>query len=114
MRTMSGRSVPVVIPTIPPTAYPSTAGPVTAEPSPTLTRMDFENKYLKDRSLEDLIDALGGTAEPGSRTHEMMKAAIQAKMVERLAAPKRWATVAAIAAVTSAGGAVASAVAAFS
>jgi hypothetical protein len=43
----------------------------------------------------------------------MVKAAAQAKMVERLAAPRRWAAVSLAAAVVSAGSAVASAVAAF-
>jgi hypothetical protein len=72
---------------------------------------DFENVYIKGKSLEELIDALPKTAEPGSSVHETMKAAIQAKMVERLAAPQRWAWVAMAAAVVSAIAAVASVIA---
>ena len=72
---------------------------------------DFENEYIKGKSLEQLIDALGlPTAMPGSVVHETMKVAIQAKMVERLAAPKRWAAVSLVAAVVSACAAVVSAV----
>jgi hypothetical protein len=74
---------------------------------------DFENPYIKDKSLEELIDALPKTAEPGSAVHELMKAAIQVRLAERLATPRRWALVALVAAVLSAAGAVASAIAAF-
>ena len=75
---------------------------------------DFENPYIKGKSLEELVDALSGTAEPGSATHEVIKAAIQVRMAERLATPRRWAIVALIAAVLSAAAAIASAIAAFS
>ncbi|HLM10071.1 MAG TPA: hypothetical protein VK307_10190 [Thermoleophilaceae bacterium] len=76
---------------------------------------DFESPYLKGKTLEELIEDLGRPiGSPGSVTHEMMKAAISAKMNERLATPRKWAMVALGAAVISAGAAVASAVAAFS
>ena len=35
---------------------------------------DFENPYIKDESLDELIDALGPpTAKPGTMVHETMK-----------------------------------------
>jgi len=73
---------------------------------------DFENEYIKGKSLEQLIDALPGTALPGSQIHEMMIAAIHVKIAERIAAPQKWAIIATIAAVVSALAAVASVVAA--
>jgi hypothetical protein len=48
---------------------------------------------------------------PGSVVHETMKAAIQAKLVDRLARPQRWAWVSMAAAVVSALAAVASVIA---
>lgn len=79
---------------------------------------DFENPYIKGKSmsfkgksLDELIDALSKTAEPGSAVHEMMKAAIQAKMVEQIAKAQKWAGVALGAAVVSAIAAVASVIA---
>lgn len=72
---------------------------------------DFENVYIKGKSLEELIDALMPTALPGSAVHETMKAAIQVKMIERLAAPQRWASVSMVAAVVSAVTAAASVIA---
>ena len=48
---------------------------------------DFENVHIKGKSLEELIDALPQTAVAGSDIHEMMKLAIQAKMVDELAKP---------------------------
>ena len=72
---------------------------------------DFENPYIKGKSLEEVIDALPKTAVAGSDIHEMMKAAIQAKMVEQLAKPQKWAGVANGAAVVSAIAAVASVIA---
>lgn len=76
---------------------------------------DFENPHLKGKTLEELIDDLGKpVAEPGSIVHEMLKAAITARMAERLATPRRWAIVALIAAMVSAGAAAASAIVAFS
>lgn len=76
---------------------------------------DFENPYIKGKSLEELIDDLGAPIGlPGSVVHEMMLAAIQVKMQERLSTPRRWAFVALGAAVLSAMAAVASAIAAFS
>jgi hypothetical protein len=77
---------------------------------------EFENPYIKDKTLEELIDGLcppSGYPAPGSPIHEVMKAAAQAKMVERLAAPRRWAGVSLASAVVSAAAAVVSAVAAF-
>jgi hypothetical protein len=79
---------------------------------------DFENQYIKGKSLEELIDGLTdpnsglATSYPGSPVHEITKLAIQAKL-ERLAAPKRWAAASFGAAVVSDLAAVASAVAAF-
>ena len=36
---------------------------------------DFENPYIKDKSLDELIDVLGKpTAKPGTIVHETMKA----------------------------------------
>ena len=67
----------------------------------------------RGKSLEQLIDDLQGTALPGSQVHEVMKAAIQVRIAERLAAPQRWAIIAAGAAMISALAAVASAIAAF-
>jgi len=32
---------------------------------------DFQNAYTKGKTLEELIDALLATAEPGSAIHEM-------------------------------------------
>jgi hypothetical protein len=75
---------------------------------------DFENAYIKGKSLHELIDALPKTTEPGSAVHETMKAAIHAKMVEQIAKPQKWAGVALGAAVVSSLAAVASAIAAFS
>ena len=49
---------------------------------------EFENPYVKGKSLEQLIDDLQGTALPGSQVHEVMKAAIQVRIAERLAAPQ--------------------------
>lgn len=69
---------------------------------------DFENQYIKGKTLEQLIDGLMdpdlgvGTAMPGSVVHEMMKLAIQAKIAERLVQPRRWAAVSLGAAVVSA------------
>jgi hypothetical protein len=68
---------------------------------------DFENPAIKGKSLEELIDGLidkefGVGPQPGSVVHEQMKLAIQAKMIEQLAAPRKWAGVAAGAAVVSA------------
>jgi hypothetical protein len=80
---------------------------------------DFEHPLIKGKNLEELINGLVDkesgmpTAVPGSVMHELTKAAIQAKMVERLAAPKRWAAAAAVAAIVSALAAVVSAIAAF-
>lgn len=79
--------------------------------------VDFQNEYIRGKSLEELIDGLIdkdtglATAFPGSVVHEVMKVAIQAKMVERLAAPKRWAAMSGAAAVVSAIAAVASVIA---
>ena len=74
---------------------------------------DSESPYLKGKTLEELIDDLGKpVGQPRSETHEMMKAAISAKMNERLATPRKWALVALGAVVVSACAAVASAVAA--
>lgn len=81
---------------------------------------DFQNEYIKGKSLEELIDGLFdkesgmATAFPGSPVHEIMKAAIQAKMVEQIAKPQKWAAVSIAAAVVSSLTAVASTVAAFS
>jgi hypothetical protein len=75
-----------------------------------------EIENIKDRTLEELIDGLcspSGFPQPGSPVHEAMKVTAQAKMVERLAAPRRWAAVSGGAAVLSAAAAVVSAVAAF-
>jgi hypothetical protein len=77
---------------------------------------EFENPHIKGKTLEELIDGLcqpSGFPEPGSPIHEVMKAAAQAKMVERLAAPRRWAGVSLAAAVVSAVAAAVSAVVAF-
>jgi hypothetical protein len=81
--------------------------------------VDFQNEYIRGKSLEELIDGLidrdtgMATALPGSVVHEVMKIAIQAKMVEQIAKPQKWAGVAIGAAVVSALAAVASSVAAF-
>jgi hypothetical protein len=76
---------------------------------------DFENEYIKGKSLEKLIDSLGQAyPEPRSVVHEMVKAAIQAKLVEEIAKPQKWAAVAGAAALVSALTAVVSTVAAFS
>jgi hypothetical protein len=65
------------------------------------------------KTPEEAIEHLEKSwAPPGSREHEMIKAVIQAKMVERLATPRRWAFVSLGAAVASAGAAVASTIAA--
>ena len=68
---------------------------------------------MKGKSLEQLVDELAGTAIPGSPIHEVQKAAIQVRIAERLAAPRRWAMIAALAAGVSALAAVAAAIAAF-
>lgn len=75
---------------------------------------EFQNQHIRDKSLEELIDGLGRLefGEVDSPVFEMTKAAIQVRLAERLAAPRRWAMFAAIAAVVSAA-AVASAIAAF-
>jgi hypothetical protein len=77
--------------------------------------VEFENPHLKDKSLEEKIEALGtmGAGEPNSPVFEMFRTAIQADLAERLAAPRLWAMVAAIAAAISAAAAVVSAIAAF-
>jgi hypothetical protein len=76
--------------------------------------VEFENPHLQGKSLEQLIDELGdGTAQPASAVAEMYRAAIQAKLAERLAAFRRLATIAVIAATVSVLAAAASAVAAF-
>ena len=77
--------------------------------------VEFENQYLKDKSLEEKIEALGSmdAGEPNSPVFEMFRTAIQAELAERLAAPRTWAMVAAIAAAISATAAVVSAIAAF-
>jgi hypothetical protein len=72
---------------------------------------DLQNPYIKGRTLEELIDALGTTSEPGTIVHEPMKAAVQAKMVERLAMPRQWAVVSLGSAVVSSVGAAVSAIA---
>jgi hypothetical protein len=77
---------------------------------------DFENPAIKGKGLEELIDGLidkefGVGPQPGSVVHEQMKLAIQAKMVEQLAKPQKWAGVALGAAVVSAIAAVASVIA---
>lgn len=75
---------------------------------------DFQNEYIRGKSLAELIDGLFdkqtgmATAFPGSPVHEIMKVAIQAKMVDELARPQRWAAVSIAAAVVSALAAVAS------
>jgi hypothetical protein len=71
---------------------------------------DFQNAYVKGKTLEELVDALYTTAQPGSVTHEVIKAALYVRLAERLATPRRWAMIAIIAAVVSALGAVGSAV----
>jgi hypothetical protein len=48
---------------------------------------DFENPYIRERRSSRRIDDLATTSEPGSAVQETMKVAIQAKMVERMAAP---------------------------
>lgn len=58
--------------------------------------MDYE------KSLDELFDDLVSVAEVGSPRHEQIKMAAQAKMVEQLARPQRWAAIAATAAVVSA------------
>jgi len=68
---------------------------------------DFESPAIKGKSLEELIDGLidkefGVGPQPGSVVHEQMKLAIQAKMIEQLAKPQRWAGVALVAAVVTA------------
>lgn len=63
---------------------------------------NYQSEYLRGKTLEQLIEDLGTVAQPGSVVHEMVMSAIQAKMVERLATPRRWAWVASIAAVVSA------------
>ena len=76
---------------------------------------DFENEHLKGKSLEQLVDELGGGfVNPQSVVGEAMKAAIQARMVERLAKPQKWANVSIAMAVLSALAAVGSTIAAFS
>ena len=81
------------------------------------TMTEFEHPLIKGKNLEELINGLIDTesgmptAEPGSVMHELMKAAIQAKMVEELARPQRWAGVSIAAAVVSAIAAVASVIA---
>ena len=71
---------------------------------------EYKSAYLKDKSLEELIEDLGKVAQPGSSTHEMIRAAVQAEMMKRLAAPRKWTWVTA-AAVVSALAAVASVIA---
>jgi hypothetical protein len=74
---------------------------------------DFENAYIKGKSLEELIDDLGRpVAEPGSVVHELYKQAIYVRMAERIATPRRWAAVSVAAAAISALAATVSAVAA--
>jgi hypothetical protein len=46
---------------------------------------DFENPYVKGKSLEELIDDLGEVAEPHSSTWHVIRAAIEVRMAERLA-----------------------------
>jgi nitrogen regulatory protein PII-like uncharacterized protein len=75
---------------------------------------DFETAYLKGKTVEQLIDDMAEPAAmPGSVVHEAMRAAIATKLAERVAAPRRWAMVASLAAVVSAAAAVVSAIAAF-
>jgi hypothetical protein len=76
---------------------------------------DFENEYIKGKSLEELIDSLaGGVIEPRSPAAEATRAAIQAKLVQQLAKPQKWASVSLVAATVSALAAVGSMIAAFS
>lgn len=74
-----------------------------------------DSEHLAGQVAEEMIDALGTlqAGEVGSPVFEMYRAAIQAELAERLAAPRRMATIAVIAAVVSALAAVASAIAAF-
>ena len=72
-----------------------------------------QDPYIAGKSIGELLDDLGRVAEPGSVRHEQIRATLQARMVQELATPKRWASVAIGAAVVSSLAAVASAVAAF-
>lgn len=70
--------------------------------------VEWENEHLKGKSLEEMIEALGTfqAGEPNSPVFEMHRAAIQAELAERLAAPRRWAAAAAVAAIVSAAASV--------
>lgn len=72
--------------------------------------VDFDNPRLKDKTLEEKIEALGTleAGEVGSPVFEMYRAAVQAELAERIAAPRQWAMVAAIAAAISAAAALVS------
>ena len=72
-----------------------------------------EDPYIAGKSVGELLDDLGKVAEPGSLRHEQLRAALQVRMVEQLATPRRWAHVAIAAAVLSSLAAVAPTVAAF-
>ena len=76
---------------------------------------DFRDQRIAKKSLEELIESLGNleAGEPGSPAFEMTKVAIQTRLAERLAQPRRFAAVATVAAVISAGAAVAATIAAF-
>jgi hypothetical protein len=65
---------------------------------------------VKGKTLEELVDDLGSVAQPGSPTWEVIGAAIEVRMAERLATPRKWAMVSLAAAVVSAAAAVTQAV----
>jgi hypothetical protein len=64
----------------------------------------WKHERLRGKSLEEMVEALGTleAGEVGSPAFEMYRAAIQAELAEQIAAPRRWAAVAAIAAAISA------------
>jgi hypothetical protein len=72
---------------------------------------DIEHGLIKDRTLEELIDALARVeAEPFSGPGVAIQAAIQARLAERLATPRKWAAISMAAAALSAAGTVTTAI----
>jgi hypothetical protein len=59
---------------------------------------EFDNERLRGKSLEQLVEELGSleAGEPHSVTWEMYRAAIDLKIAERVAAPRKWAMIATV------------------